>query len=160
MNLIENFWLVLIAVNFINGFVMWRRAQEYIKENPDLRPGYLQIIKGFILFASIPWLVMGLGQITGMTKSLFQYFSPAAMNPFVLLFHFSLIMIWALGSFWIFGWGGADKLASHPGIIQMRGLGMSKNIDSSTTIKFFWGAVTLGGLVAEIIMWLGEIPTF
>ncbi|MGB8226981.1 MAG: hypothetical protein WCE45_09010, partial [Sedimentisphaerales bacterium] len=55
------FWVVFIVVTFINAAIFKVRASIQIQKNPDLREGYRKIIKGFVIWTNIPWIVMGAG---------------------------------------------------------------------------------------------------
>jgi hypothetical protein len=48
-NLLNYFWLLMILVNGINAAVFWLRAQPYIQQNPNLRPGYIRLISWFFV---------------------------------------------------------------------------------------------------------------
>ncbi len=99
---------------------------------------------------------MAIGSITGLTKSIFDYFNPSALNPIVLIFHTSIIILWILSVRWIYFKNGAVFLESHPGIIEYRGLRGRSNI-TAKQIKMFFPLMLLGGIAAMVMMWVFKI---
>jgi hypothetical protein len=152
-------WVMFIAVTIINGIIFKTRSQRYIADNPDLKDGYDKLIKGWLFYGNIPWVIMAIGDMTGITNGVWNYFHPKSMNPMVLVFHFSIVVIWILGSNWIYLRGGADFLARHPGLIKFHGPGLYKDITSPKTIKMIWALALLGGIAGMTMMWLWDIPT-
>jgi len=152
-------WILLIAVTTANGFYFRARSKKYIVENPALKEGYDKIIKGWFLYANIPWLIMAIGDLTGITDGIWAYFNPKSMNPMVLIFHLSVVVLWILGSNWIYLKGGAEFLASHPGIISFSGFGNKKDISSPAGIKLFWAIALISGIAGMIMMWIWDFNT-
>ena len=145
------FWALCILVMFINGAVFRIRAQKHIKVNPDLEEGYTKIIKGFVMWGSIPWIVMGIGCTVGGVPTVWHYFNPKEGNPYVLAFFVSVFLIWILGSYWIFFKGGALELVSHRGIFNY-------DIKNPTVLKLIWIVCVLGGMVGVLMMFTQNIP--
>lgn len=151
-------WVLFIAVTIINGIAFRIRSQKYVAENPSLKAGYDKLIKGCLVWGNIPWLVMAVGDLTGITNGVWDYFYPRSMNPMVLMFDFVLIALWVMGSYWIYVRGGAAFLAKHPGLIRFRAPGFSEDITSPRTIKIFWALAVAGGIVGMTMMWMADIP--
>ena len=151
-------WIFFIIGTIINGIVFKIRSEKYITANPELKPGYDKLIKGWLVFGNIPWIIIGIGNLSGITNSIWDYFNPKSLNPMVLVFHLSIIIIWILGSRWIYLKGGAEFLVRHPGLVKFNGPGFSNNIESPTAIKIFWGVCLLGGIAGMIMMWVMDIP--
>lgn len=152
-------WIFLIAMTIINGFVFKYRSKKYILENPDLTDGYDKIFKGWLLYGNIPWIIMAIGDLTKITDGIWEYFNPRLLNPMVLIFHISIILLWVIGSKWIYIEEGAELLAKHPGLIQFHAFGTSKDITSSTTIKIIWTLGLIGGIIGMTMMWFMPIPS-
>jgi hypothetical protein len=147
MNIIEkSFWLIAIVVTSINAYILKSRSQEAIARNPQLKEGYDKIFRGYLIYLNIPWVVMGIGILSGRVSGVFNYFNPRAGNPFVLAFHLSLVILWVLSVYWIYFRGGAEFLVKHPGLM---------NIDpkSALSLKLIFALMLLGGIVAMILMW-------
>jgi hypothetical protein len=151
---------MFIIVTVINAELLKSRFQDYIDQNPELKAGYDKIFKRFLLYGNIPWVIMLIGNLTGITNGVFDYFNPRALNPMVLMFHFTIVTLYLAIFYWIFLNGGADFLSRHPGIIVLRGFGNNKNITSPVLIKLFFGLILLSGCGAMVVMWIIHIPPF
>ena len=145
------FWFLCIIVTFLNGAIFRFRAKKRIKQNPDLEEGYKKIIRGFVTWGSLPWIVMGIGCTVGGVPSVWHYFNPKEGNPYVLAFFASVFLIWILGGYWILFRGGARELVNHPGIL-------SYDIKSPAIIKLIWIVSVLGGIIAVVMMYTQNIP--
>jgi len=151
-------WILFIAVTIANAFIIKFRAKKYIAKNPDLETGYENLFKGIILFGNIPSVIIAIGNLSGMTNNIFDFFNPRAMNPVVIIFHASIIILWILGIRWIYFRNGAAFLKSHPGLIQKRGFNDNADV-TAEQIKIFFPLMLLGGIIGMIMMWVMEIPT-
>lgn len=152
-------WVMLIAVTIANYFILKPRTQKYVDQNPDLKIGYDKLFKAILIYGNIPWVIMALGDITAQTNSVFDYFNPKSFNPFVLTFHFYIIIVWALSVRWVYFKNGADFLIRHPGFVHIRGFGNSVT-PTSTLVKIFFALALLGGIAGMTMMWLVDFPTF
>lgn len=157
--LFKHFWIMLIIVTIANASIMKTRSKQYIAEDPELEDGYNKIFKIFIVYGNIPWVIMGLGILLGFTQTVFDYFSPRSMNPFVLLFHASIIIIYFITIKGMYFQGGAEFLARHPGIFERSGFFSNKKNASATEIKLWLGLMLMGGIIAMSAMWIMDIPT-
>jgi hypothetical protein len=151
--------IFLITMTIINGIVFKYRSKKYIVENPELEDGYDKLFKGWLLWGNIPWIIMAIGDLTKITDGIGEYFNPRLLNPMVLIFHTSILLIWIIGSKWIYLEGGSELLAKHPGLIQFHGFGTSKDITSSSTIKIIWTLCIIGGIIGMFFMWTMKIPS-
>lgn len=150
-------WVLFIVVNFINAFIMRRRVNPYIELNPELKEGYDKLFKNFLIYGNIIWIIVAIGDLTGQTKSIFDFLSPAQFNPIVLLFHVAVIVLWIVGSYWVFLNNGAEFLVKHPGFFN-NGVPGNSNPLNKNTVKLFWTLIIVGGIVGEIMMWKTSIP--
>ena len=144
-------WLIAIAVTCVNAYLLRSRAAAEVARNPDLKEGYDQLFKGYLICLNVPWLVMGIGLMVGGARSVFDYFDPRAGNPYVIAFHLTSLILWALLVFWIYLGGGAEFLVRYPGV-------MNVDIKSPLTLKLLLGLMLFGGMAAEIVMWSGSLP--
>ncbi|QHW01012.1 hypothetical protein [Spirosoma endbachense] len=162
MDLISRYaWVLLIGVTVVNYVIIKARVQEHIDINPDLKAGYDQILKALLIYGTIPGLIMAMGSLTGRTTSVYDYFHPGTLtlNPFVLLLHLYIIVIWILAVRWIYFKQGAEILVRHPGVFTYRGLGNSVT-PTSTIIKIVFALALLGGIVGMTRMWIADFPAF
>jgi len=145
------FWALCILVTFLNAAIFRFRGNKHIKKNPALEAGYKRIIKGFVIYGNIPWIVMGIGCTVGGVPSVWHYFNPRGGNPHVLAFFGAAFLVWILGSYWIFFRGGALELVNHPGLFNY-------DIKNPIIIKLLWIAILLGGIVGVYMMVTQDIP--
>ena len=154
----NNFWLALIVVTCANAAYFKKSSQVYIDADPSLARGYSKLLKGYLIWMNIPWVVMGIGCTVGGVPSVWHYFNPQDGNPYVLAWFGTVFLIWILGTYWIFLKDGAEILVKHPGIIQFRSLMGSKDITNPLVIKLLWLACLLGGFGGVYIMWTQQTP--
>jgi len=159
MEFIKYAWLVFIIFTTANYFFLKSQTQKIAEENPDLKPGYDKLLKVILIYGNIPWVIMAIGDLTGQTNSIFDYFNPRSFNPFVLAFHFYLIVIWVLSFRWIYFKKGADFLVQHPGLVYIQGFGKPIT-PTSKLIKVFFALSLLGGIIGMATMWLANFPKF
>jgi hypothetical protein len=153
-----HFWLVAIAVNMLNICIYSSRLKKYINEDPSLADGYSRLLKGYALWSSLPWIVMGAGILTGNASSFFDYLRPREMNSFVLLFYCSILFIVLAGNVWIFLLGGAEFLGRHPGFVTIRAGFSHSNVTNPGIIKLLSLAMTVITLFAMLMIWTSNIP--
>jgi hypothetical protein len=158
MDIISRYaWVLFIGVTVVNYFIIKSRVQVHIDKNPDLKAGYDKILKAILIYGTIPWFIMAIGSLTGRTNSVYDYFHPGTLNPFVLILHFYIIVLWILAVRWIYFKHGADILVRHPGVFTIRGFGYSV---TSTMIKTVFALALLGGIVGMTRMWIADFPAF
>ncbi len=119
----EHIWIVFIVIVIVNAFMLRWESKRYISDNPELKEGYRKFFKALLIYPTIPWLIMGIGDISGIPG--FDFFGFSTTQPLVLLFHASWIAIIALAIRWIYFKNGADFLARHPGMLLRLGPGFS-----------------------------------
>jgi len=101
---------------------------------------------------------MGFGIISGLANGMFDYFNPKSMNSIVLVFHFSIIVLWVLSIWWIYFKQGAEFIEKHPGFIQVQSFGKRSNV-TAKQIKLFYPLMLAGGIAGMVMMWVMDIPT-
>lgn len=155
--ILKEFWIVFILITIINGFWLKIDLKKYSAENPALQKGYDDYVKGYIIYLSIPWIIMGIGNLSGLTNSPLEFFTPRLMNPIVLVFHASLVILWILSIRWVYFKNGAEFIAKHPGLISKPSLSGNPNV-TSKQVKLFLPLMILVGMGALIMMWIMDIP--
>lgn len=140
--LLNYFWLVAIGFNGLNAVIFWVKAQRYTQQNPELRPGYIRLIRAFFLGMSVPWVVMGVGLAIGSVSNIADYLDPRAGNPFVIAWWVSIWVLLLSFGYWIWFQSGAEQLIQHPGLIR-------GNPTSPKQIKLGWLLLLLIGVVAH-----------
>jgi hypothetical protein len=144
------FWLIAIVITVINAYIVKFRSHKYIKENPELSVGYKKLFWGYVIWLSIPWIVMGIGCEVGIVPSLWHFFRPRDGNSYVLAWCVSVFIMWFLIIYWIFFKGGALILSKHPGIFG--------EITNPKLIKFLALLMLAGGIFGFAFMWFKDFP--
>jgi hypothetical protein len=150
-------WIIFIAVTIANGYILKSRSEKYISEKPELKDGYDKFFRGLIFYGNIPWMIIAIGNTSGLTESFFEYLNPKTLNPMVLVFHGSLIVLWMLSIRWIYFKEGAEFLEEHPGLFVKKGFSNNPNL-SAKEIKRMWPLMILAGIFAMSMMWVIDIP--
>jgi hypothetical protein len=145
--LFKHFWVAFILMTFVNGAIWWRRSSEYRERDPSLTESYRSLIRGFVTWTNIPWVVMGAGILSGGVPSIFHYFNPSYPSPFVAAFFGSIFLLWVAGTYWLFALGGAEQLVRHPGLVQ-------PSISSPVLIKVLWLVCLAGGVAGVTAMFI------
>lgn len=151
--ILKHFWLAAILITGINWLMFKRRAQKHIMENRQLEAGYATLLKGYLLWMNIPWIVMGLGCTVGGVPSAWHYLRPRDGNPYVLAWFGSVFLLWIAGTFWLFFRGGAETLARHPGAVELRYGFKRKEITNPAMIKALWLLCLIGGIIGVAAIW-------
>ena len=152
----NHFWIMFIVGTVANGLIWKSKSKKYIAENPELQEGYDSLIKGWLIYGNIPWIIMGIGMLSGLTKNIFEFFNPREMNPIVIVFFLVIIVEWILSVKWIFFNGGAEKLVKHPGMFTQTEKGNEKF--ETMKVKLLCVAGIIGGIVGIVMMWKMNIP--
>jgi hypothetical protein len=105
-------WLFFVAVTFANAAIWWFRSSDETARNPALAPGYRRLIRGFLIYGNIPWLILGCAiELPRLIPSL-------SSGPLLVFFMCVIPVYWILTGYWLFFRSGAEDLARHPGILQ------------------------------------------
>jgi len=144
-------WLLCLLVTVGNAYFFKRGARELIAERPELAEGYEKVFKGFLFFGSLPWVVMGIGILSGSVHAFSDFFRPREGNPFVLAFHAVLIAIYALIVKWIYFGNGAEFLVKHR-LVGFSGL-IERDFKSPTSVTVAIALPLAAGAVAMYVMW-------
>lgn len=147
-------WILFIIVTNLNIFWLKSSTKASILDHPELEEGYEKNFKTIFIYGNLPWIIIGIGCISGMTNSVFDFFRPSEMKPIVLVFHAILILIWILMIRWVYFKDGAAFLEKHPGILKKRSFSSVETNVSAKEIKIFFPLMLMGGIAAMIMMWL------
>ena len=156
----KNAWILFIIVTLFNAYWLKSKSKSYILENPELEEGYNRIFKSIIIYGNIPWVIVAIGNLSGMTNSMFDFFRPRDMNPIVLLFHTVVILILVLSIWWIYFKDGAEFLERHPGLLKKKSFLSERTDMTAKEIKAMLSLMLLSGIAGMVMMWIMDIPTF
>lgn len=142
------FWLFVLVVLWINGAVLWLRSRADIKEHPFKEATYRELIRNFVLYGSVPWLIMGGGLLSGQIKEIDEYILPHLTNHmFVWAFYSSSWVLIARLSYWFYFKQGAEILFHHQALLRRRHSSLNK-------LKGEWTSVLIVGTLINIVVWL------
>jgi len=79
------FWLIALAIALVNHFLAMRRI-ERSRERPEVVAAARRFLPVMTGLQVVMWGVMGMGVVSGSTRSVFSFFRPQDGNPFVLFF--------------------------------------------------------------------------
>jgi hypothetical protein len=142
-------WILAVLVTCANGASWWYRGRQPMAENPALQPGYRRLIRSFLIYENLPWLVMGAGVLFGRVPSVFHYFDPRGGGPFVIAFWVTVAILWIATCRWLFR-GGAEELVAHPGLLNVE--------VGPRAIKLLFLLALAGGVSALLMMIFGVFP--
>jgi hypothetical protein len=99
------FWLIgLLAAGYQYGsFIVRSRSHADLDDEPQRYKRWLAIT------SFTPWLIMGAGYLTGSTPTVWYYFRPQDLNPFVLVFVAWMFVLSVFIAYWVFFLDGARK---------------------------------------------------
>lgn len=115
----KNFALIAIIATTMNAVILWVKASPMIKENEELKEGYLRSSLIYATLMNIPWVIMLAGILSGSVSGVFGYFAIREGNIYVSAFLGSIALINLAFPIWVFVKGGAKFLVKHPGAYGM-----------------------------------------
>ena len=146
MELIDKyFWIIIIAVIGINLLIFRTRARAYLDDKPEIKKKANNIFWNVFIFMSLPFLIQGIGLLTGNIDSIFDYLKPGNTNTFIILWYVSIILMWIKGTFWIFNRNGAEFLSEHPEVLLQSMFRFKKSF-SPKIVKIGWIAFLILGI--------------
>jgi hypothetical protein len=113
----KHFWLLLVLIHTINGIVLKFSVRKYIRTDSRLKKGYRDYLKGWFIIGNLPWLVIGVGVLTGLINNTFDGIDFTLNNVVSVVFLVTITAIWCAGVVWIYVKDGAKFLERHPGLI-------------------------------------------
>lgn len=154
--LFKHFYILIILGGLANYFVFRKRMKVISTNQPELEAGFKQILKAFLFFGTLPWLILAVGVLLGKVEHIFSVFQPANLNPVVLLFHASVYVIYILTLKFLFMGNGAEFLKKHISLFQNpRGVKLEP---SAIQIKIFAGILVVFGMAILLALWFVKIP--
>jgi hypothetical protein len=155
----QYFWAIAIIVTCLNVLFFKGRSRSVIAEDPKALQEFKKLMRGYLFWMNLPWIVMGIGCTIGGVPTVFHYLRPRDGNPFVIAWWVIVFIEYILSIYWIFLCKGAEKFAKF----TMHNCSFcNRNISSPTMIKLMFLLCLSGGLIAAIAMWTTDItlPSF
>ena len=148
----RHLWLLFVGVALLNAVLLWLQFRQRSAERPDLAAGYRRYLTGYALGLSLPWLVMGYGIEVGGVPQMFSFLQRPDSNPYVMAFHAVITVELVLLCAWVFLYGGAEFLLSHPGTLGRN------NPKTATMIRISFALILLGWVVMLTLRSLNILP--
>jgi hypothetical protein len=106
--LIEYFWVLALGTT-IHNYYHGKRSRKHPTSEIEAQETERYLLRGFVLLA-LPWVFMGIGQLTGSTPTVLHYFRPQDGNPFVIAWVALVFAVAYLFAGWVLLAGGAEKV--------------------------------------------------
>ena len=128
----EFLWLVLLGFSAFNYL---KAKRELSVRQPGRQHGEAEAyLLRFAVASALPWVLMGVGQISGATHSIWYYFRPQDANPFVLAWLGTTFLLSAVYAWWVLFAGGAKRVREYN---LMAVVGQHSSAQSERAIKLF-----------------------
>ncbi len=129
----EYFWVIALAFSAIN---YWKARRDALRTvGPEKASEAITYLRNFALAGALPWVIMGVGQLSGETPTVWHYFRPQDGSPFVLAWLAAVFAISCLFAWWVLLKSGAKKVVEFN---LMAALGQhGAKSPSENMIKFF-----------------------
>lgn len=147
--LFRHMWVLFMGATCVTALLWWNRGRTEAAGNPELAAGYRSLVRGFLIYGNLPWLVMGIGIVAGGVPSAVHYFD-LRNGPFVILFYVTIVALWVASTYWVFVRGGAEALIRHPGLFNI-------DIQAPWAIKMTFLLSLAAGVTALAAMLSGAI---
>lgn len=152
------FWLVAIIGTTFQAFIIRYITREHVEANPRLAKGYAKLIRGYVFWFNIPWVVMGIGCTVGGVPTVFHYFQPRDGNPFVLAWWAVFFALYIIGAYWIFFSNGAHILTKYKWPVWIVFTRVIYAASDPTVVKLVFLLWLVAGAIFAIVMWTIDIP--
>ncbi len=150
MDISEYFWLLISIISIVSMLLIKFKTKKHITEKPELKKGYDQYFKWFLICFNAPCLIAGVGNTLGITTAK-DYFNININNSIVLIFFFTLIIISGTVMYWIFFKEGAKFIEQHPKLIRTRTLKGYRNAKAKE-VKILYVLMLIGFITSIILI--------
>lgn len=144
------FWVVGLISTAVNAVIYRHRANEDIRKHPERAEGYRRLIRGFVVWFSLPWIVIGMTTLTGAVQSVDELFGTE--HPAALLLQVLAVGYWIMMIRWVFFEKGAETLERHPAMLR-------RGFSNAGLIKLWAVVSVVGGCIGLAMIWTGQIPS-
>jgi len=150
----EYFWLVALGFAAFN----YARARRSIATSvpSDRAMDALTLLKRFAVIGNLPWVVMAIGKILGVTPTIWSYFRPQDGNPFVVAWFAIAFAITCIYAYWVLFAGGAEKVRDLQPLAAVGRIGAQQQ--SLRQIKFYAGVGPFFFIAWAILVMSMNVP--
>jgi len=111
--LLRHLWAAFVVIVGVNHVLSVKRLRAATREDPVARAKGGQLLIGVSLLQLVPWIILGIGILSGSVASVFTAFSPRFDNPYIASVWVYAIASSALVSVWILFAGGATFVSKY-----------------------------------------------
>jgi hypothetical protein len=105
----QYFWLLCLVMSLFN-YLTARRRLNTSRASAAQSQEASRYLRWFALAGALPWVLMGLGQISGFTPTVWYYFRPQDFNPYVVAWFTCIFLLTIFYAVWTVAMGGAAKI--------------------------------------------------
>jgi len=109
----RHLWAIAVLVVAVSHMSNLKRLRAATSEDPVGRSRATRLLLGYSLFQLVPWLILGVGILSGNIDGVFAAFSPRPEDPFVTSIWAFAIAGSVLASVWILFAGGATYVSRY-----------------------------------------------
>lgn len=139
--LIEHFWVVLTIIGVLNGLIWWWRGRNL---EADLKARHRQLVLVFTVWATVPFLLMGLTIALGGVSSILEYLV-RPWNPYVLGWYILVLCMNGAVALWLLRGGSAEMVRMPNMMVQM------PNMRNISAPEWVWRLVAVSMVVAPAL---------
>ena len=107
------FWALGLIFAVWEHYSWTTKKNQLLLQQPELADSYDRVMWGHTIFYSLPWLVMGIGILSGRVDNVFDFLRPRSGNAFVLAFYFIIVVSTLPLAVWVWAFGGASYLSPY-----------------------------------------------
>jgi hypothetical protein len=148
------FWAICIGMSFFL-FRASKEVREQAIRDRDFGLEHRKLRNKILIWTNIPWVIMGIGLLSGAVPSVWHFYRPRDLNPVVLAFLGFTVIFWLVSIWWTFK-GGAEKITEHD-LIAFYVLGKRKKL-SPGQFKAIVIVCILGGLIGLYLSLTRDVP--
>jgi uncharacterized membrane protein YedE/YeeE len=151
------FWAIAILITCSNVLFFKGPSKSDIEEDPEASQDYNKLIRGYLFWMNLPWIVMGIGCTIGGVPTTFHYCRPRDGNSFVIAWWVIVFILYILDFYWIFFCKGAEKVVKY-GMFSYYSFGKNGKISNPKMVKLIHLLFPIVGLIVAIAMWTTDTP--
>jgi hypothetical protein len=141
-------WMITGVVVLANAAVFRYRAESLGREEPNLKPGYVAIAKGFVLWLLPPIAMLAVGNALGWNGTYVWPTARRAPTPFDFVCYGVMCIVLIRGLVWVVAHGGAAFLEDHRRVFN-------SFPSSPLMVKILWTIVSIAVFAGWTVPLLG-----
>ncbi len=155
MFIFRHFWIALIVATSYNALVIRKRGLAHVASATHLLGGYEVAFRVYLILGNLPWVIMGMGCLFGSLLP-HDFLEPNIRDPYMVLFHATIVLNFILTAWWLFFQRGVDFLERHSALVSRLDNQGNPYPVTSGRIKLIAVILLLIGSAAMISMWTSD----